>query len=307
MSCINTRITKENGFINPFNKTEKYIDIPLFYHVPKNAGTYFISIIILFLRLFRRERTDWLKLEHETIKNIEIFEKNKSIGRVIVADPHNTIGSKFKTKDVNKVYYPLRLNKINEGILENIFIFALIIEPDGFIYQQKVIDLFSFEKFNFEKCIILRPPFERARSFYNYIVDDMSEHEWTHGLITGDNFEEYLKSGYVEDSWVIRNLCGIGDTVPIEEYHLDKANSLLINFKAVDIKETNSLLNLIFRRCYKYEMDQIPKEWSVNITRNSSSKKDMIEFSDLDESAQKAFINRTQFDEQLYRHNVLCR
>jgi len=305
MQCINNSINLTNGFLRTKKPVDYYDRIPLFYHVPKNAGTYFISIMILYLRLFRRERTSWLESSHETIKNIEIFCNKKSIGRIIAADPHNEVKKFFKTKDVAQVYFPVELKKIPKDFFRKIFIFGIIIEPDGFLEDNKIIELFNYYKFRFVKSLILRNPYERARSFYNYIVDDMSKHEWTHGLITGNNFEEYLESGYVEDSWVIRNICGIGDSVPIEEYHLDKANSILMSFNCVDISKTNTLLDMTFEQCYGYRFREIPREWSVNITRNSSSKKDMIDFSDLKEETQKKFLDRTKYDLDLYKTNVI--
>ena len=57
--------------------------IPTFFHVPKNAGTYYISMMLLFFRWWRREhRVDWMEMQpvsengekKESIKNIEIYD-----------------------------------------------------------------------------------------------------------------------------------------------------------------------------------------------------------------------------------------
>jgi len=287
--------------LNQHFKQEK---IPVFYHVPKNAGTYFISVMILFLRLFRREKTNWLMFKHETIKNIEVFNDGKSVARILLGDPENLISRRYRTKDPAKVYHKVEFKKLDMQIISKCFVWGIIIEPDGFIDDQYFLDLFDQFNFDFKKSIILREPYARARSFYNYIVDDMSKHEWTHGLITGNNFEEYLESGYVEDSWVIRNICGIGNSTEIEDYHYDKTKAKLMQFFVVDISKTNKLLSKIFSICYNYNFEDLPPEWSINFTKNSSSKKYMTNFEDLPEHIQIKFSERVKFDRRLYLDHV---
>jgi hypothetical protein len=306
-------------------KYKDQIQIPAFYHVPKNAGTYYISMMLLFFRKFRRmHKQKWIEAQDErsgkktsveSIKNIEIYDDQDDtmiLARVLIADPlHSTLdtslfssGSKFETG-----YLRTTLSNCSKIKWSNFFLFSVVIEADGFVIDDKILKIFS-ESFSNEKKtqikylkhLILRNPYARARSFFNYITSDKSKHERTHGKIVYSTFKEYLQSLHIEDSWIIRVMCNMPDTEGIEEFHYEFVKDLLSEFKVYDISNTDDLLNDVFESCYGISMTDIPEEWSINIVKNTSSHKtaEKVEVSDLNEDVRAAFFERTHHDYLVY-------
>jgi len=301
------------------------ITIPAFYHVPKNAGTYYISMMLLFFRKFRRMyKQRWIDVQGlknktnktvESIKNIEIYDDEDDtmiLARVLMADPlHSTLdtslfssGSKFQTG-----YLKTTLSNCSKIKWSNFFLFSVVIEADGFVIDDKILKIFRDSFVNgkrtnikYLKHLILRNPYARARSFFNYITSDKSKHERTHGKIVYSTFKEYLQSLHIEDSWIIRVMCNMPDQEGIEDFHCEFVKDILAEFKVYDISDTDDLLDDVFESCYGISTSDIPEEWSVNIVKNTSNHKtaEKVEISDLSEDVRAAFFKRTHHDYLIY-------
>lgn len=287
---------------------KSFLNIPVFFHIPKNAGTYFIGVMIIFLRLFRRERTDWLKNDHESIKDIEVYSGDKYICRFICGDPNNSvINSKiFVPKDDVSVHYKCELKKLKPIHLKQLMVFSIVFESDGFGYYQKVLNLMNYGKFKFQKCMILRDPFERAQSMFNYLSNKKSSgHEPTFKSMSKRKFETYIDSDFVEDSWLIRAFLSLGNHLDISQEDYEKVDELLYDFICVDISNTDKLIDLIFRRTYNYTIKSIPEGWlEINTNQNKSLGKKLL-INNICEKHRVKFLERTRFDRNLWLHHCL--
>ncbi|MDB4348340.1 hypothetical protein OAA62_00335 [bacterium] len=287
---------------------KSHLSIPVFFHVPKNAGTYFIGVVMIFLRLFRRERTNWLKSDHEAIKNIEVYKDSVCIGRFICGDPFDLVSKTkiFISKCKTDVHFKCNLKDLKSEHIKKLFVFSIIIESEGFSHYQEMLDLMRYGKFRFNKCLILRDPFLRAQSMFNYLSQKKeSGHEPTSGVIQPKNIKDYMKSTFIEDSWVIRNFLNLPNSETLTEEHFYLVDDILYDFTCVDIKNTDKLINLIFKRCFDYEIENIPQGWlDINTNQNKSSlKKNSKDF--FDEGTTDRFSFRTRFDKQLWENHCL--
>ena len=293
--------------------------VPTFYHVPKNAGTYYISMMMLFFRKWRREyRKKWMEMQptledgskKESIKNIEIYDDDDHTliyARVLIGDPTHLV-EKYKNifelqARGKQTYLKTTYSKFREFRLTDVTLFSIVIEADGFVVSEDILeDCFGSINYNFVKHLILRNPYTRARSFYNYITSNKSKHERTHGKVLSSTFEEYLMSGFVEDSWIIRVICGLKDDEYIEQFHAEFTRDLLSQFLVYDISKTDELLDKVFSECYGISFDSIPKEWSEDIKKNVSNpeRKKLINLNDLEEDVRKVFFQRTLHDYSVY-------
>lgn len=305
----NKKLSKKNHEnLSATTSGMSYLNIPVFYHVPKNAGTYFIGIIMIFLRLFRRERTNWLEKDHEAIKNIEIYEGSKCIGRFICGDPNNYVVSQkmFSQKGDEQVHFTCDIKNLKSLHLKKLFIFFIVIESEGFTFSEKMLSLLSYGKFKFHKSMILRYPLDRAQSMFNYLsCKSSSDHEPTFGRISAKNLSSYLDSSFVEDSWVIRNFLNISDSQNMTQEDFDKVDDILYDIQCVDIKDTDKLVNLIFKRCFNYSIKNIPEGWLDIFANKNQTKKIKIKESELNPETSQKFHQRTHFDRQLWQNHCL--
>mgnify|MGYP003686580005 CR=1 FL=1 len=112
---------------------QQNLNVPCFYHVPKNAGTYTLSIMFLYFRLFRRSHTNWLLL---TGRNIVIHHDNKEIARIIAGDPNFICNESliFKRGVIeDDTHYTINLNECSHDAFVNLNIFSIIIKQNEFL------------------------------------------------------------------------------------------------------------------------------------------------------------------------------
>ena len=220
------------------------LNVPVFYHIPKNAGTYVISIIFNYLRYFI---TDSLHEERRlptyiTPRNIVIQKNNVQLARILGYDPNNFCGENKNFKKANsndETLFFLELDKLNENLISHINVFTLVIEGDGFKFNSEICK--HFYQYSLKRFIILRDPAKRALSFFNYINSNSAKHEPTHGMIP-NNFSGYINSHFLEDSWLIRQFAKISDDQEINESHYDAVYNKLKYFDVSDIENTDKFL-----------------------------------------------------------------
>ena len=111
--------------------------VPTFYHVPKNAGTYYISMMMLFFRKWRREyRKKWMEMQptledgskKESIKNIEmnkeiirrfsVIEKEMIDSNLVLPPKNNTPIEKKPVKNL-KLDRPVKTRKNNKNVFDS--------------------------------------------------------------------------------------------------------------------------------------------------------------------------------------------
>ena len=268
---------------------------PVFYHVPKNAGTYMINNMLLFFREYRRTRTDWLERPWETARNIEIKHDGKTLMRLIAADPDNWCAHNLKSDPHDNSHYTANEQQAVD-IINNIWMFAVVVEDIGFEHRDRLTGVLNI---NLYESVILREPFSRAKSLYGYITSEASAHEPYHKNITG-SFEQYITSDQLECGWVIKSFRGLHDNTQPTTQHYDQTCELLDGMRVTDIKHTDQLIDQMFEECYDLSRSTFPDHFESNLHRNATPNKIKIEFNELDDQTQQTFLDRTYWDRKLY-------
>ena len=276
--------------------------LPVFFHVPKCAGTYAISLMWELLRVYSGVVYD-RKLEN-IVCNICVLTKNTKQVQLRALVQDKTLFCKsnsFFKKTETKNDFFLDLDNIN--LLCNLDIFAIIIEAGGFLNYAQLLK--NFENYELKPFIFLRDPFSLICSLYTYLTHSSSEHELTHGSFDGFTLSEYLKSYYVSDSWIIRNLLKLEDNHMISETDYKNTINALKNFKVSDYKAVEQTTDEVFNECYGLSIKQINERSYKRIQeRINKSNTGHLKLKDLDLETQQKFLERTYWDKLLYDHYV---
>ena len=277
-------------------------NVPCFYHVPKNAGTFVISSILLHFRLFRASKTNWLALNKETARNIVIWDNNKEVARVIAGDPNFICNDSLifkKGNDEDNTHYTIQLNQCSPYVFESLNIFSIVIEADGFKLHSEITT--HFRKYNLISFMILRNSLDRAISFFNYINSESAKHEPTYGIIPS-SFEDYVKSEYIEDSWLIRQFSEVGEH-GIQFNNLQETYDVVKNFEICDIEKTDEFICYIFRKYVDLNLTKQQKSvsgWNLEYNSNLNKK------NSYSESLISILEERMKYDIELYQKLVKC-
>ena len=263
-------------------------NVPVFFHIPKNAGTFIIATMNkFFLRTLGVKNEDFnmqrLSVHSSTGHEIKFFVyfKEDSWHEDEDIKVFENFGEKVRARhcDFKTFIKYLRGEKIK--------LLACVVEPVG-----KVLDLRSSFHHVWEvlaetgrkpvNFCIVRNPYDRASSIYNYLCSEESSHEKTHGAFDGlANFREYIKSHFMEDSWLIRSLTGAPINSALDKRWTEMATNFLLgnNFKISDIKDSQELLAEVLSYCYQHKLEEIDMK---NINANKSKyKTEKVKFSDL--------------------------
>jgi hypothetical protein len=148
---------------------------------------------------------------------------------------------------------------------------------------------------------VLRNPYDRALSIFNYIKSDNSSHEPNHDCLISQSFQEYIESDELEDSWFLRNLLDMPEDQVIEPYHLTLADEWLSYFRISDTSKVDDLINDVFHGAYGIlQSDVEERVVESNLHRNATPNKLKIKFEDLDPTIQQKFLDRTYWDRKLW-------
>lgn len=279
--------------------------LPIFLHIPKNAGNYVSSWCFNLIRKrwllkYKNPELGW----NTALRHIAVKFNNETILALIAYDPLFAKKEKFKQNPDNPYLSSVELEDLIFELENNgLDVSSIHIESNGF----KFIKTELYE--NLCKIInrspiyfcILRDPFSRAVSMFHYLKGDTSIHETTHGKISSKSFIDYLKSYELEDSWIIRCITGISDNKIIDENDFIKTCEFLDKVRIKDIKNVDQLLNEIFIECYSIDLDEIHKlKKNLQIKNESASSKVNIQLSSLEDDVRNIFLNRTVFDYKIY-------
>ena len=274
---------------------------PVFYHVPKNAGTYVTNLSLLFFRGYRRTKTVWNDYNYETIKNIEIINEHGTVARLLCGDPNNLCVSDtyIQNDQLDSSHHTVNYTTdIDQTCIKKLFLFQIIIEDAGFHLAENVINSL-IESQPYREWIILREPFARTVSWYSYITSDRSSHEPLHQYVTS-SFENYIKSPIFESNWVMRKLVGVPDSEEFTEQHYKHAISRLDKFDVYDIQDVDSMVDKMFEMCHGTTRDDFPPQ-ATTPGRNQNPVKDIIKFESLPDDIQNMYIEKTYWDTKLWK------
>jgi hypothetical protein len=320
--------------------------LPVFHHIAKNAGTYVLSWAQMLCRRYHILRGDnrqqcWTA---NRIRRALVQLPDSKQLTVIYYTPTDLTGlpdgilefSDCKKPDgsIDKNILPNAQNSYIHSILKqgtdpqtniissdkfiqfceskDIVPFCVIIDPmePGWLEARKCIDLIinKSERKHALHFSILRDPYKRAQSLFHYLTSDESWHEPTHDSIQAKNFEDYIQSDEVEDSWFLRSLMDMPDSAIIEPYHLTFAHEgYLKHFRIADTSKVDDLINNVFHGSYGILQSDV-EDWVLknNIHKNSTPNKLKIKFEDLDPIIQQKFLDRTYWDRKLWERYCEC-
>lgn len=287
--------------MKPLNQNK---NVPVFYHVPKNAGTFAMSLIFLYLRMLRRKiSVGRIEKRFETNRNIVIKKGHLEIARILAFDPNNECSKcdlYVRGIKEDETHYIIELNDIEKLDLKKLNLFTIVIEADGFKFHKEILN--KLTDYEYKKFILLREPIKRMFSFFNYINSDSAKHEPTYGIIP-NNLSEYVNSHFIEDSWLIRQFANINDNEGIADNHYDVAYNELKNFDIADVKNTENLIKDVYSKYLNLELSiNDRKVLSKDLVHNASKKNNHVLSNDEIEIVNE----RMKYEIKLYNNLVKC-
>lgn len=285
------------------DKNKKSIKIPVFYHIPRCAGTYILSHLM----------NPWLHDFHK-MKVREANQKNKPAKRSyckLHLNPDDSL--KFPgnigiiaSADENKLSLPGLVSSMSLDDFKK-YLRGDLLEVRGVVINplkgdtRKILDIVeeicqiaSSEPYYFT---ILRKPLDWHRSIF-YYLRDIGTWEPTYGRFDGMSFSDYINSKYLTDSWIIRNILGLPEDKQITDVEYNKAIRVLSRFNIGFFDEMPKFLKRLKEEFGFLVHGVDTNEDSINKNK-LSSKEDVSELSEQDI---KTFNERTKYDRMLYDH-----
>lgn len=292
--------------------------MPVFHHIAKNAGTYVLSWMMMLCRKYninigKNQIPGWTSKRIR--RSIVLLEGGKQLTCCIhtptdVANINDAFERRPESDEVTD-YVELEpfIAAIVSGDVEPFSISVDPMEPGLAVSRLAIDKIMSASKRDYQlNFTVLRDPYERCKSLYNYLKSDSSKHEPTHNSIISENFLDFLISDEVEDSWFMRNILDIPEGQIIEPYHLTLAHERLQYFRISDMSRVDTLIDSVFHGCYGIMQGDVePNVVATHIDKNKTRKKVKYEFSDLPAKAQQTFLDRTYWDRKLYERYCLCK
>lgn len=273
--------------------------IPVYLHIPKNAGTYLIHVFTnYFVRLIGSASE--LHVQRLTVFgddfNLTLFVKfNSDYWKT----DENIKEHHFSAARARKCGFPTLKTYIENKQLN---VLAIVVEPENgelrpsFSKVEQILNLCGSKGVYFS---IFREVFSRQQSLYNYITGEESSHEPSHKSIKEASFVEYLSSDSLEDSWLIRSTTGMKDDWTITGFWFNQCCNFLnsLNFLIKDIKNTDDIINEVLFSCFKEGLSS--SDTNTNM-RNSTKIENKITIDDLDKETKQKFLKQTYWDRKLY-------
>ena len=275
-------------------------NIPVYLHIPKNAGTYLIHVFTnYFIRLVGSASE--LHVQRLTVLgdgfNLTLFVKfNSDYWKT----DENIKEHHFSAARARKCGFSTLKTYIQNKQLN---VLAIVLEPEdgelrpSFDKLHQILNLCESKGVYFS---IFRETFSRQQSLYYYITGEESSHEPSHKSIKEASLVEYLSSDSLEDSWLIRSTTGMKEDWPITGFWFNQCCNFLDNFNFLikDIKNTDNIINEVLFSCFKEGLSSSDTNTTM---RNSTKIENKITIDDLDEETKQKFLDKTYWDTKIYQ------
>ena len=262
--------------------------LPVFYHIPKAAGTFVLGSYIAHVA---RACT------YNKLAFVDIRSGDADLFRTVADDRTGILSDTTKfTHDMGALYH---CNYSEWCSIKDQFDLKLIIVTgNGFMTPlEDMLPVHNTD--SLYKFTILRDVFERSLSLFSYLNSQESRHEVTHKTIP-HTYGEYVDSIYIEDSWLIRKLINHDDAKPIDDVAFDKACSVLDNINIYDFNgDITSYVSNIFEKCTGIT-SPLSTDGLADAYKNVTQHKVNVDFNDLDLRTRKKFLDRTYWDRKIY-------
>jgi len=285
--------------------------MPVFHHIAKNAGTYVLSWMMMLCRKYnidigKNQIPGWTSKRIR--RSIVLLEDGKQLTCCIhtPTDVANINDAFQHWPESDEVTDYVELEPFIAAIVSgDVEVFSISVDPmaPGLAVSRLAIDkIMIASKRDYQlNFTVLRDPYERCKSLYNYLKSDSSKHEPTHNSIVSENFLDFLVSDEVEDSWLMRNILDMPEDQIIEPYHLTLAHEWLQYFRISDMSGVDVLIDSVFHGCYGIMQRGVePNVVATHIDKNKTRRKVKLEFNELDDQTQQTFLDRTYWDRKLY-------
>ena len=278
--------------------------LPVFFHIPKNAGTYIFNRLFAACALLNRP--DYAKLGVLTIRTCEVLKDGLIAYRFIVRDLNNHCNHSISFSSVDGDDYCYQVS-YEDWLQEknHLEIKGLCVQDISFLkFKKEKHDILNDyeELYSF---ICLRETYDRTQSLFSYLKSTQSQHESTYGVLDNLSFEEYINSIYLEDSWLIRTLNNIPDSEPITDDDYKKSINILSTMHVFNMQSIDDELRDIFQTCYDFDLEKwYFHDIYLNKVKNETKNKTSIPFEQLALETQSTFLSRTVWDIQLYNHFI---
>ena len=286
--------------------------IPIFFHIPKCAGTYVTGCMhSLFRQHYRNHLDANEQQDNRQLQRLTVDIPNHGLLTIFAFTPakyYNDASLMTKIDDYASRVSVFKLFSLVKNL--EIEIFSIIIEPDFYWGDIKnLIDLRPSFDAAYALCDIansnykcfgtLRSPFQRVLSAYAYLCEESSSHEPNHKKIMCESLKGYIMSDQLEDSWVIRSLSGKPYSQALEQSDFDYVINFLKDFTFTLNAEDS--INDVFKKSYNINLKDCE---FIEANRNQNPDKQNLKLNDLDQETQNKYKNVTQFDYALYKHFI---
>lgn len=279
--------------------------VPVFLHIPKNAGVYVNGYTRILCRNYVNGSTSGKNKPYQ----LYVMNKDRQVMTIFICDIYNTIATnnQYKVHKEDKYVLCVSLNNFLIDYLnakEKPFIFSLTIEAAGvrLIKDGLLTFLETISGRKFQYYAVLRDIFSRQQSLYNYLTSSQSKHEPTHGAIKCNTFQEYIASPHYEGSWLVAMLSGASGKITQADY--DSACRILDKFIIDSVKNVDKLINCVYKKCYNISLQDVGTLPAAQHHR-SSYKESKVAFEDLDATTVKLFQEKTKYERLLYDRYIV--
>lgn len=306
-------VTSKQNFLSRFvgNEIPNCKKIPLFFHIPKNAGTFVNNTFLVYLRYKTRLHNTSVNFEPKLCASpidcriVDNFGNH--IFNFYAIDINNIAKSDKNFKFKEGVTYDVNINSLSFDYLKNLDILSINVADVGFGYFEKLSEWFDRLKVQFVPFMFLREPFSRAKSLFTYLTSSGSSHEPTHQKIISETFSSYIGSEQCEDSWLIRSMLNLPDENGITDDDFSSILNLLSYFIISDLHHSKQTTYDIFSKHCSLNYEDIDKTWFNLVNKNARTNNFNIEFGDLSSSVQSQFKKRSYYDNRLYNQFIKTR
>ena len=279
-------------------------NLPIFYHIPKNAGTYVLSWFYVLLGYWRSiVVNETREFNENSMVMLTVLHNSNTVLRIAILDIKCRMQTMNKQilQHIGGTNYKIEFKYIDDQFLLDLMLLGIVVEPLGLRQHQFFLKPFIRNKI-IKKFLIFREPFDRCCSMLYYLKSYASKHEIHYNHVNASELEDYICSEQLEDSWLIREFSDVSNTQILTLTNLISTINILNSFVMHHISEVDLLLESIFQFSLGISINIIPDYLKINLKFNSTPY-EKITFSQLSTHTQSVFANRTQMDQILY--NIL--